>query len=738
MRTDGGSEKRIALVIGNGGYRYAPQLVNPPKDARAICRTLKRLGFAIVPGFDLGRDTMEDTLEHFYNNIETADVAMFYFAGHGLQVDGENYLIPVDSELRYEYHLETRTFKLNKILKSMVTRADNNLLFIDACRENPFARSLAAGMSSTRGKVIPRAGLADIQASKGSFVAYATAPDNTADDGVGNDNSPFTTALLKYIAQPGLSVSDMMINVRNEVRKNTNGRQIPWEQSSLERRFCFNATGQESSADMDATTIRDVRNDDSITQIDNSNRPAIGSKTDSVSASPEIPSTRGGDGILRRFDKSVLALITAVGILLAAATTAVTNFKGLHDAFCSVVDVCKPPMRKEFEPKEVVAAEAVGNDDSSLKALPRDEANRKAGVIEAEAHAYAAVKDDLAGLTAFLAKPCEACLVRAAAEFQLKKLMDELAREIEAVKAAGYDESRLKALARDATTAAARDKANRKLGVIATEQQRFDVSQDNQAALEALAINCVACLVRQKALNRIDILTAVQASKSANSYVLLAVLDKYNNVRKRYFSIAGKPNSNFPAPNDVLISEPRDDISVMIRAVPYHWDHENNAASEGIPTDVSIIKGGHIQVRGNAYVSIDKKNGEQYIIVPVYSPLIKKKIFDPIIPKANIYGYAFYGLIDDKTNRVEKPFFKIFMPKEREAALYPAVGDELEALRPVKVRQGPFTWDNDKNDYFQPPSVGEELKPGNIVRVVGDVILAMGGRSIWIPIALSK
>jgi uncharacterized caspase-like protein len=239
-----GKAKRVALVIGNGAYVNAPKLENPRNDAEAMSSVLKRLGFDVLPCFDLERDRFEDQLGSFEEQITGADAALIFYAGHGLQVKGQNYLIPVDGEIRQEVHLKRRTFSLSEILDIMVGRARTSLVFLDACRDNPFSRSLLSSMSpQEKGRYLVRSGLAEVTASRGSFIAFATAPDNVASDGKGA-NSPFTTAILAHVETPDISVSDMMIEVRKQVLKETGGKQEPWDQSSLCERFCFRPLGK--------------------------------------------------------------------------------------------------------------------------------------------------------------------------------------------------------------------------------------------------------------------------------------------------------------------------------------------------------------------------------------------------------------------------------------------------------------------------------------------------------------
>ena len=142
-----GTGKRIALVIGNGSCINAGPLRNPRNDAQGMSDVLMRLGFEVISGIDLGRDAMEDTLIEFETAVGGASAAMLFYAGHGLQVKGHNYLVPVDAEIHQEIQLKRRAFSLDEILDIMVRRARASLVFLDACRDNPFSRSLLSGMS---------------------------------------------------------------------------------------------------------------------------------------------------------------------------------------------------------------------------------------------------------------------------------------------------------------------------------------------------------------------------------------------------------------------------------------------------------------------------------------------------------------------------------------------------------------------------------------------------------------
>jgi uncharacterized protein len=229
------AEKRVALVIGNGDYTGQTQLKNPANDARDMAAALDALGFQVVWGVNLDKRGFDDKVHEFAKNASDADVAVFFYSGHGMQMNGVNYLIPVDAPIRKE-DLDFQTVTLD-LIQRQLSSAKVKIVFLDACRTNPFARALAASIGTRA--VGEASGLAVTTAPDlGSFIAFATQPGQVADDGDG-ENSPFTSALKAHIATPGLSVSDLMIVVRNEVAQQTKSSQIPWDHSALASRFYF-------------------------------------------------------------------------------------------------------------------------------------------------------------------------------------------------------------------------------------------------------------------------------------------------------------------------------------------------------------------------------------------------------------------------------------------------------------------------------------------------------------------
>jgi uncharacterized caspase-like protein len=218
------------LVVGNSGYRFATKLNNPANDATDVSAALRRLGFDVVEGRDLDRRAMDDTIREFGRKLDRADLALFFYAGHGLQVGGKNYLLPVDAKLERAGDLALDAVDVSVVLAQMEAEKRVNLVFLDACRDNPLTRSLARSLGTRSGSV--GTGLASIQSAIGTMIAYATQPDNVALDGDGR-NSPFTAALLKHIAAPGVDIGTVMRRVRADVVAATREKQVPWDHSSL-------------------------------------------------------------------------------------------------------------------------------------------------------------------------------------------------------------------------------------------------------------------------------------------------------------------------------------------------------------------------------------------------------------------------------------------------------------------------------------------------------------------------
>lgn len=223
-------DKRAALLIGNAAYRTAP-LKNPINDARAMAATLKELGFRVTTLENATRQQMQKAMLEFGRSLDRDTAGLFYFAGHGMQVRGSNYLVPVGSDIASEDEVEVEAVDANYMLSRMASAGNRlNIVVLDACRDNPFGRGFRSGAR----------GLAAITAPSGTVIAYATAPGSVAIDGAG-DRGLFTGALVDALREPGLRLEDIFKRARAAVMQRSNGQQTPWESSSLLGDFYFRA-----------------------------------------------------------------------------------------------------------------------------------------------------------------------------------------------------------------------------------------------------------------------------------------------------------------------------------------------------------------------------------------------------------------------------------------------------------------------------------------------------------------
>jgi len=224
------NEKRTALVIGNGGYNNGP-LRNPVNDAESMAQSLKALGFDVMLHTDISQRDMKIAIRDFGKAIDQkGGIGLFYFAGHGMQVNGNNYLIPIGAQIERELDVELESVELYRVMGEMED-ADNrmNIVILDACRNNPYTRALRSRTGE---------GLNITAAPSGTFIAFATAPGSVAADGTG-ENGLYTQELLNALTVPGLKIEDVFKKVRTQVRIKSNGAQIPWENSSIEGDFYF-------------------------------------------------------------------------------------------------------------------------------------------------------------------------------------------------------------------------------------------------------------------------------------------------------------------------------------------------------------------------------------------------------------------------------------------------------------------------------------------------------------------
>jgi uncharacterized caspase-like protein len=228
------AERRVALVVGNGQYENAGVLRNPVNDARAVAQSLQRLGFNVMLRENRSQREMAQDIREFGRQLDQNTVALYYYSGHGIQVKGENYVVPVDAAIANEEEVEYGTVNVGLVMAQMeAARSRVNIVFLDACRNNPFARSFRSSSN----------GLAMMNAPAGTFIAYATAPGDVASDGTAAaGNGLYTQQLLRFLNQPGLPIEQMHKQVRIAVTAASNGDQVPWESSSIMGDFYFAGT----------------------------------------------------------------------------------------------------------------------------------------------------------------------------------------------------------------------------------------------------------------------------------------------------------------------------------------------------------------------------------------------------------------------------------------------------------------------------------------------------------------
>jgi caspase domain-containing protein/putative peptidoglycan binding protein len=226
------ADKRVAFVVGNGAYRNVPALPNPSVDAKSMAKLLRNVGFDVVEGSNLPRDKMTEKLLDFGKKAQGADVALFFYAGHGIAVNGTNYLLPVDADLKSEMDVKLgAAINVDLTLEQTMGDAKVKLVFLDACRDNPFAAKIRSARATRSVNV--QTGLAEMKSGEGTLIAFATGPGQTALDGEAGTNSPFTRALLANIAQPGVEIQQAMTKVRAQVNEETGKNQLPWGHTNL-------------------------------------------------------------------------------------------------------------------------------------------------------------------------------------------------------------------------------------------------------------------------------------------------------------------------------------------------------------------------------------------------------------------------------------------------------------------------------------------------------------------------
>jgi hypothetical protein len=227
------ADKRVALVIGNGAYTKVPQLPNPSHDAAAMADMLRKANFDVVDSkTDLGVEAMRRELRDFSDEVRDADIAVVFYAGHGMEMNGVNYLIPIDATIARDVDVEDEAVPLDRVVRMIEPARHLQLVILDSCRDNPFVRSMKRTLSASRSVLSGHGDIDERSLSPNTLIAYAQKSGATASDGVGT-NSPYTTALLKHLATPGLDIELALRRVRDEVLKATKNRQEPFKYGSL-------------------------------------------------------------------------------------------------------------------------------------------------------------------------------------------------------------------------------------------------------------------------------------------------------------------------------------------------------------------------------------------------------------------------------------------------------------------------------------------------------------------------
>ncbi len=229
LQTQASAGTRLALVIGNAKYQGAPELGNPANDAADVAKALHSIGFEVIEKEDATRDEMATAIRDFSAQLSNADIALFFYAGHALQINGENYLLPVNANANSPADVRFSTINMSDIQEEINSNGNRaNIIILDACRNDPFLEKLAQ-----HSRAVPTRGIGRIDAaSEGSLIVYSTQPNNVALDGTGR-NSPFTAALLKFVTVPGVEIRQMISKVRADVLQATDHHQTPWDNSSL-------------------------------------------------------------------------------------------------------------------------------------------------------------------------------------------------------------------------------------------------------------------------------------------------------------------------------------------------------------------------------------------------------------------------------------------------------------------------------------------------------------------------
>src|SRR5215469_1110353 len=239
VATQAAAERRVALVVGNAQYAHTQALPNPHNDAQDISDLLRKIGFEVTVGFDLNQASFARAIDDFARALEGADVGVFFYAGHGLQINERNYLVSTEAKLESAFLVPSETIELDAVIRLMESKVGTNLIFLDACRNNPLADNLKRNLAAINRAVTVGRGLARIEPTgRDTLVAFSAAPGQEAADGHGR-NSPFTASLLRHLPKPGLEVSVMLKEVAADVRQETRNTQRPQQLSDMSKAFYF-------------------------------------------------------------------------------------------------------------------------------------------------------------------------------------------------------------------------------------------------------------------------------------------------------------------------------------------------------------------------------------------------------------------------------------------------------------------------------------------------------------------
>ena len=244
--------QRHALIIGNSNYEYARQLVNPRNDSLDMARTLEALFFKVTLVQDATKEQMDKAIDEYIGHLQKkGGIGLLFYAGHGVQLEGNNYLVPIDVNVSRNWDIKQQSYSVARMLNGIRSaKTQTNIVILDACRDNPFKNVSVAGRSVGNKKInddekrgviyVPNleSGLVELDAPPNTLIAFSTAPGRVASDGEGR-NSPYTAELVKAVQNTGLTIAEVFRQVREQVVNETDHKQIPWESSSLIKDFYF-------------------------------------------------------------------------------------------------------------------------------------------------------------------------------------------------------------------------------------------------------------------------------------------------------------------------------------------------------------------------------------------------------------------------------------------------------------------------------------------------------------------